>query len=678
MKKLIAIIFTIFILAVFAGCPSPYDSSGSGGLYDKNSLPADLKYDALRSSSSEFTFETLFPVRVKLDVALYSLDTEGNLLSDPLPPDSAEINISLIDKRGAVIYSGKVSSAGSLLTTVYLPSAPENVILKLQAAGFEDRQVVINNMVRYREINRTMAMKKYASGSRSAQRSLPFSNPYPDPVLNVPEITIAFEDLFGNARAGDADYNDFIASYKITETMNQESGLVSKIDVEATAVRKWAGYDHRFGIRIDSFEGSAAITGTYINSSGISVPFSASRSNEPIEIVLFERSSKAVGKTASFTIEFQTLQFTDPEQSGGSGSVLLSRPPYNPYIYVHNTKKDIHLIDRQPLKYSQNPDPDDRFVDSEGFPWALLVPSAWESPAEGQRIEEAYPRFENWRLSSGDLHGDWYNYPGEPYVEDPDPVTPAKMVFSSNRDGDFEIYSIDPETGTTAKLTDNTSTDKHPALSADGKKIAFVSNRSGSWAIYTMNSDGTGVSSPVAALSGAYDGHPSWNPDASKIAYDNAGDIFIINADGSGNSNITNTASFPKEIEPDWSPDGIRILYSSNKDFDYDIYVMNSDGTSPVRLTSNNTEDQKPSWSHDGNEIAFSTNRDGNYDIYVMNSDGTSPVNFTNNPDMDNYPSWSSDGNSIAYVRSGAIYTVDSNSPSSGTLLILDAVEPSW
>lgn len=680
MKKLIAIIFTIFILAVFAGCPSPYDSSGSGGLYDKNSLPADLKYDALRSSSSEFTFETLFPVRVKLDVALYSLDTEGNLLSDPLPPDSAEINISLIDKRGAVIYSGKVSSAGSLLTTVYLPSAPENVILKLQAAGFEDRQVVINNMVRYREINRTMAMKKYASGSRSAQRSLPFSNPYPDPVLNVPEITIAFEDLFGNARAGDADYNDFIASYKITETMNQESGLVSKIDVEATAVRKWAGYDHRFGIRIDSFEGSAAITGTYINSSGISVPFSASRSNEPIEIVLFERSSKAVGKTASFTIEFQTLQFTDPEQSGGSGSVLLSRPPYNPYIYVHNTKKDIHLIDRQPLKYSQNPDPDDRFVDSEGFPWALLVPSAWESPAEGQRIEEAYPRFENWRLSSGDLHGDWYNYPGEPYVEDPDPVTPAKMVFSSNRDGDFEIYSIDPETGTTAKLTDNTSTDKHPALSADGKKIAFVSNRSGSWAIYTMNSDGTGVSSPVAALNGAYDGHPSWNPDGSAIVYDNNYNIYTVNSDGTG-LNSLKVDPFENFTEPEWSPDGEYIAYSSSTGSDDEISVMKSDGTAAVVITDNSASDQSPSWSSDGTSIAFTTDRDGNFEIYTMSSGGLNPVKITDSLSDETSPCCSCDGR-IAYVKDGnGIYWRNADDSVAETLLIDDTyinLSPSW
>ncbi len=259
------------------------------------------------------------------------------------------------------------------------------------------------------------------------------------------------------------------------------------------------------------------------------------------------------------------------------------------------------------------------------------------------------------------------------------PSDPVSMVFSSDRDGDFEIYSYDTDTEEITKLTDNSSTDKHPALSADGTKIAFVSDRSGSWAIYTMNSDGSGVSDPLAVLSGAYDGHPSWDPDASKIAYDNSGDIYIINTDGSGNSNLTNSASFPKETDPDWSPDGNRILYSSNKDFDYDIYVMDVSGSSTsVNLTLNSAQDQKPSWSPDGEKIAFSTNKDGNYEIYVMNSDGTSQVNFTNNQDGDSYPSWSADGSRIAYVRNNNIYAVESDGSASGSLLIMDAAEPSW
>ena len=672
MKKIIILIFTILILAIFAGCPSPYDSSVSDSLYGKNTLPADSKYDIARSSGSEFTFETLFPVRVKLDVTLYGLDSEGTLLSDPLPPDSAEINVTLIDKRGAAIYSGKASSSGSLLTTVYLPSAPEDVTLKLQAAGFEDRQVVISNMVRYREINRTMAMKKYVSGSRSALRSLPFSDPYPDPVLNVPEITIAFEDLFGNARAGDADYNDFIASYTISETMDDATGFVKEIHVEARAVRKWAGYDHLFGIRIDSFEGTADISGTYIDSSGASVPFTASGSTGPLEIVLFERSTKAVGKTAAFTIEFQTLQITEPEQAGVTGAALLSRPPYNPYIYVYNTKKDIHLIDREPLSDSQNLDPDDRFVDGEGFPWALLVPSAWESPAEGQRIEVAYPRFENWRLSDGDLHGDWYNYPGEPYVEDPDPpLATAEMVFSSNRDGDYEIYSLDPDTGTTVKLTDNSYTDKHPALSRDGTKIVFVSDQQ----IYTMNSDGSNMSSALAVLTGINDGNPSWNDDGTMIAYDNGYDIYVMNSDGTNKKNLTNTASY-NEIRPSWRSGSGKIVYERSSD----IYETDNEGTYHTKLTTAAfVIEGDPCLSPDGTKIVFTRKTTGYYSIYTMKLDATDLINVQTDVSADiTSPAWSADGLRIAYVRSNAVYSKNADGTGDEKLLTDNGQDPSW
>jgi LruC domain-containing protein len=411
------------LLVLLAGCPIPFasfDSGGNGAGSGDTALSADQINDSLRSLAGDFTFETLLPVQVRLDIELYDTDAEGNILPEPLPPGSADIHVSLTDTRGELLYSGKASADGTLAAAVYLPSAPEDVTLALQAAGFEGRSVEIRRMVAYREINRTMAMKRLPPDQRSAARSAEgFVSPYPDSVINVPIITVAYEDLYGRTLAGDADYNDFIASYSISETLDDEGRVIS-IQVEAEAVRKWAGYDHRFGIRIDTYEGDASVSGTYINGSGTPVPFSGQNLQAPREIVLFERSSRAVGETAAFTITFDTPQIIDPAEA------VLSRPPYNPYIYVHNTTRDIHLIDREPLSFSTNPDPADRFVDDDGYPWALLVPSVWESPAEAQRIEEAYPRFDNWRISGGSEHGDWY----EPLNENSAPY-PVIVPFSS-------------------------------------------------------------------------------------------------------------------------------------------------------------------------------------------------------------------------------------------------------
>jgi LruC domain-containing protein len=424
MKKLFAYMLPVMLLVLLAGCPIPFasfDSGGNGAGSGDTALSADQINDSLRSLAGDFTFETLLPVQVRLEIELYDTDAEGNILPEPLPPGSADIHVSLTDTRGELLYSGKASADGTLVAAVYLPSAPEDVTLALQASGFEGRSVEIRRMVAYREINRTMAMKRLPPDQRSAARSAAgFDTPYPDSVINVPIVTVAYEDLYGRALASDADYNDFIASYSISETLDDEGRVIS-IKVQAEAVRKWAGYDHRFGIRIDAYGGDASVSGTYINGSGVSVSYSDQYLQAPREIVLFERSSRAVGKTAAFTITFDTPQVIDP------GQAVLSRPPYNPYIYVHNTTRDIHLIDRQPLSASTNPDPADRFVDDDGYPWALLVPSDWESPAEGQRIEEAYPRFDNWRISGGSEHGDWYNYPGEPWVE-PDPEPELLLV----------------------------------------------------------------------------------------------------------------------------------------------------------------------------------------------------------------------------------------------------------
>ena len=110
----------------------------------------------------------------------------------------------------------------------------------------------------------------------------------------------------------------------------------------------------------------------------------------------------------------------------------LSRPPYNPYILVKNTGHDIHLIGAEPIENSINPN--DTFRDTDGFPWALLIPVDWEHPDEGQRIEEVYPRFTSWRTSLGADDQDWYVLPSEP--ED-------KFYIAGSRAGDAVYWQKD-------------------------------------------------------------------------------------------------------------------------------------------------------------------------------------------------------------------------------------------
>jgi TolB protein len=77
---------------------------------------------------------------------------------------------------------------------------------------------------------------------------------------------------------------------------------------------------------------------------------------------------------------------------------------------------------------------------------------------------------------------------------------------------------------------------------------------------------------------------------------------------------------------------------------------MTADGGDLKRLTDHPKIDMWPAWSPDGKRIAFVSNRDGNYELYLMNADGSEPRNLTNHPATDSSPCWSPDGKRIAFV----------------------------
>jgi len=115
-------------------------------------------------------------------------------------------------------------------------------------------------------------------------------------------------------------------------------------------------------------------------------------------------------------------------------------------------------------------------------------------------------------------------------------------------------------------------------------------------------------------------------------------EVYVMNADGSGQTDLTNNQA--KDGVSSWSPDGKKLVFSSNRDNNDEIYVMNSDGSGQTNLTNSSAMDGFPTWSPDGLKLAYASGRDGNMEIYMMNADGSNQVRLTYNTAEDSYPSW--------------------------------------
>lgn len=198
--------------------------------------------------------------------------------------------------------------------------------------------------------------------------------------------------------------------------------------------------------------------------------------------------------------------------------------------------------------------------------------------------------------------------------------------------------------------------------------------------IFVMNIDGSEVTRLHQSVEGdqtlSDDSAADWSPDGTKLVFSSLRDevtrdsnyeIYIMNADGSDQQRLTDSAGV--DAFPDWSPDGSRIVFErEGTNGARDIWVMNADGTGQINLTNDpDHDDVSASWSPDGTQIAFASDRDDlpggcgedcNLDIYVMNIDGSNPVRITDDPDIDAFPEWSPDGSRLLFHSTRAATAV--------------------
>jgi TolB protein len=222
-----------------------------------------------------------------------------------------------------------------------------------------------------------------------------------------------------------------------------------------------------------------------------------------------------------------------------------------------------------------------------------------------------------------------------------------------------------------------------PSWSPDGSKLVFQSNRTGDFHLYLMNPDGTGVRDVTPTLKDCR--NPSFSPDGSKLVFYSGAsgndEIFVMNADGTGVRNLTNNPA--SDIHPHWSPDGKTIVFNSLRDDHdaYDVYRMNADGSGVTRLTATREDETCVQFSQDGKRVVFLRGfGDGNDDIMIAGPDLKDAVNLSDTPNAnEGWPSWSPDGTRVLFSsrRTGVMVVYVINADGTGLRALTDGTATS-
>ncbi len=237
-----------------------------------------------------------------------------------------------------------------------------------------------------------------------------------------------------------------------------------------------------------------------------------------------------------------------------------------------------------------------------------------------------------------------------------------EIVFVSFRSGGPNLWRIPAAGGTPEQVVSMAHHPAHPAISMRGSRLAFSEtyHDSNIWR-YEHAKAGEGftpapfTSPKCLVCSTLEDDSPKFSPDGRKIVFvskrTGSDEIWVADSDGSYPIQLTSIGGAPTG-SPRWSPDGRSIAFDSRIKGSPDIFVISAQGGSPRLLTPENSAEVEPSWSRDGRWIYFASNRGGQYQIWKAPFEGGPARQVTEGSGLD--PVESPDGKRLYYFRPDA------------------------
>jgi Tol biopolymer transport system component len=237
-----------------------------------------------------------------------------------------------------------------------------------------------------------------------------------------------------------------------------------------------------------------------------------------------------------------------------------------------------------------------------------------------------------------------------------------EIVFSSDRSGGQSLWRV-PVSGKEAprRVPEAGEYAVFPSISHQGSRLAYT-RLMDDWNIWRVEAPGSQAAAwrPSRFIASTRrEAHAEFSPAGTRIAYTSnrsgTWQIWLCDRNGSNDFRLTSVPGTGAQISA-WSPDGRSILFNSSQGGDWNIYVVSVEGGGLRRLTGEPSEDAQASWSRDGRWVYFGSNRTGRFEVWKTSAEGASPVQVTTNGGY--RPRESRDGKHLLYNRSQQIFDV--------------------